>query len=199
MPNRRRSLLDPKARHARLINLVASLVRDGTRTPSVIIIEDIHWLDEASIEFVSALVNVAHVSRALLILTYRPTYLAPWKDGRRIPGNPARRIARRGCLGADPGFDRRSSFHPRDLRSHRRAKRRQSILCRGVDPVAGRQRRPRRPARKTTKRPREPPTETVAGDRSIRDRRAHRSPVVRRTRRSCRSARRSGGNFRSRC
>lgn len=73
--------LDPKARHARLINLVASLVRDGTRTPSVIIIEDIHWLDEASIEFVSALVNVAHISRALLILTYRSTYLVPWKDG----------------------------------------------------------------------------------------------------------------------
>ena len=74
-------VMEPKARHARLINLVASLVRDGTRTPLVIIIEDIHWLDEASIEFVSALVNVAHVSRALIILTYRPTYQAPWKDG----------------------------------------------------------------------------------------------------------------------
>jgi class 3 adenylate cyclase/tetratricopeptide (TPR) repeat protein len=73
--------MDPKVRHARLINLVASLVRDGTRTPSVIIIEDIHWLDEASIEFVSALVNIAHISRALIILTYRPTYQAPWTDG----------------------------------------------------------------------------------------------------------------------
>jgi class 3 adenylate cyclase len=73
--------LDPKVRHARLINLVSSLVRDGTRTPSVIIIEDIHWLDEASIEFVSALVDVVGTSRALLILTYRPTYQAPWKDG----------------------------------------------------------------------------------------------------------------------
>jgi adenylate cyclase len=74
-------LMDPKVRHARLVNLVASLVRDGTRTPSVIIIEDIHWLDEASIEFVSALVNIAHISRALIILTYRPSYQAPWTDG----------------------------------------------------------------------------------------------------------------------
>lgn len=74
-------VMDPKVRHARLVNLVASLVRDGARTPSVIIIEDIHWLDEASIEFVSALVNIAHVSRALIILTYRPTYQAPWTDG----------------------------------------------------------------------------------------------------------------------
>ncbi len=72
--------LDPKVRHARLINLVCSLVRDGIRTPSVIIIEDIHWLDEASLEFVSALVGVVGVSRVLLILTYRPTYQAPWTD-----------------------------------------------------------------------------------------------------------------------
>lgn len=73
--------MEPKTRHTRLVNLVVSLVRDGTRTPSVIIIEDIHWLDEASIEFVSALVNVAHVSRALIILTYRPSYHAPWQEG----------------------------------------------------------------------------------------------------------------------
>ena len=74
-------VLDPKARHARLINLVSSLVRDGTRTPSLIVIEDIHWLDEASVEFVSALVDIISVSRVLLILTYRPTFQVPWNDG----------------------------------------------------------------------------------------------------------------------
>ena len=74
-------MLDPKARHARLINLISSLVRDGTRTPSVIIIEDIHWLDEASVEFVSALVDIIAVSRVLLILTYRPNFQKPWNDG----------------------------------------------------------------------------------------------------------------------
>jgi adenylate cyclase len=73
--------LDPKTRHARLVNLVSSLVRDGTRTPSVIIVEDIHWLDEASVEFVSALVDIISVSRVLLILTYRPTFQVPWSDG----------------------------------------------------------------------------------------------------------------------
>jgi adenylate cyclase len=74
-------MLDPKTSHARLINLVSSLVRDGTRTPSVIIIEDIHWLDEASVEFVSALVDIISVSRVLLILTYRPTFPVPRTDG----------------------------------------------------------------------------------------------------------------------
>jgi class 3 adenylate cyclase/tetratricopeptide (TPR) repeat protein len=73
--------LDPKGRHAKLVNLVSSLVRDGTRTPSVIIIEDIHWLDEASVEFVSALVDIISVSRVVLILTYRPTFQVPWNEG----------------------------------------------------------------------------------------------------------------------
>ena len=42
-------VMDPKVRHARLVNLVASLVRDGTRTPSVIIIEDTTgWTRRAS-------------------------------------------------------------------------------------------------------------------------------------------------------
>jgi class 3 adenylate cyclase/tetratricopeptide (TPR) repeat protein len=72
--------LDPAARHARLIELVRALVRDGVRSPSIIIIEDVHWLDDASGEFISALVDVAPSSRALIILTYRPTLKAAWKD-----------------------------------------------------------------------------------------------------------------------
>lgn len=74
-------VLDPKTKHARLVNLVSSLVRDGTRTPSVIIVEDIHWLDEASLEFVSALVDIIADSRVLLILTYRTNFQAPWNEG----------------------------------------------------------------------------------------------------------------------
>ncbi|MBV9564490.1 MAG: AAA family ATPase, partial [Bradyrhizobium sp.] len=72
---------DPKARRARLINLVCSMVRDGTRTPTVIVIEDIHWLDEASVEFVAALVDVIASSGVLLVLTYRSTYQPPWARG----------------------------------------------------------------------------------------------------------------------
>jgi adenylate cyclase len=73
--------LDPKIRHGRLVNLVCSLVRDGTRIPSVLIIEDIHWLDEASLEFVSALVDAVAESCVLLVLTYRPGFQALWPEG----------------------------------------------------------------------------------------------------------------------
>lgn len=70
--------LNAKARRERLLGLVHELVTSvGTQT-SVIIFEDLHWLDEASGEFLSALVNAVAGTRILLLLNYRPVYLAPW-------------------------------------------------------------------------------------------------------------------------
>ncbi len=72
--------IDPKAKHARLLNLVGALVRDGVRTPTLIIIEDIHWFDDASNEMIATLIDAAPSSRALIILTYRPTLKAEWQS-----------------------------------------------------------------------------------------------------------------------
>jgi class 3 adenylate cyclase len=71
--------LDPPTKRARLLNLVRALVRDGVRVPTIIIVEDVHWLDEASHEVIAALIDVAPVSRALIILTYRPTLKVEWQ------------------------------------------------------------------------------------------------------------------------
>jgi class 3 adenylate cyclase/tetratricopeptide (TPR) repeat protein len=71
--------LDPPTKRARLLNFVRALVRDGVRTPTIIIIEDVHWLDEASNEVIAALVDTAPESCALIILTYRPTLKADWQ------------------------------------------------------------------------------------------------------------------------
>jgi adenylate cyclase len=71
--------VDPPAKRARLLNLVRALVRDGVRTPTIVIIEDVHWLDDASNEVIAALIDVAPASRALIILTYRPTLKAEWQ------------------------------------------------------------------------------------------------------------------------
>ena len=72
--------IDPKVKHARLLNLVRALVRDGIRTPTVIIIEDIHWFDDASSEVIATLIDAAPSSRAVIILTYRPTLKAEWQN-----------------------------------------------------------------------------------------------------------------------
>lgn len=72
--------LSPKARHGRLLGLLGELVRHAGAKPAVIIFEDLHWLDEASDAFLSALVDAVAGTRTLLLLNYRPLYKAPWSE-----------------------------------------------------------------------------------------------------------------------
>ena len=51
------SQLSPKARHSRLLDIIRHMVRQGGIITSVIIVEDLHWLDEASEDFVETLVD----------------------------------------------------------------------------------------------------------------------------------------------
>ncbi|MGH8821707.1 MAG: ATP-binding protein, partial [Rhodoferax sp.] len=68
----------PKARRARLLALFADMVRYTGATPSVIVVEDLHWLDEASAEFLDVLVQSVPGTRTLLLFNYRPLYKASW-------------------------------------------------------------------------------------------------------------------------
>jgi adenylate cyclase len=70
--------LGPRARQARLAGLLKRLVRHEPQLTRLIVIEDLHWLDEASEEFVSVLVDAVAGTRTLLVLNYRPAYKCPW-------------------------------------------------------------------------------------------------------------------------
>lgn len=72
--------LGPRARQTRLLTLLKNLVRHEASLERVILIEDLHWLDEASEEFVSALVEAVAGTRTLLLLNYRPSYRGPWSE-----------------------------------------------------------------------------------------------------------------------
>jgi adenylate cyclase len=70
--------LDPKARHARLRDILRRIIlAQGTAT-SVLIIEDLHWLDEASNEFITTLVDAIAGTKMMLVVNYRPGYSAEW-------------------------------------------------------------------------------------------------------------------------
>ncbi|MDO8778576.1 MAG: adenylate/guanylate cyclase domain-containing protein [Burkholderiaceae bacterium] len=69
--------LDSKSRHARLLQLTRAMVRQWT-VPSVIFFEDLHWMDEASAAFLTAIVEAVASTRTLLILNYRPSYKAQY-------------------------------------------------------------------------------------------------------------------------
>jgi adenylate cyclase len=77
-PHRPAPKLDPKARKTQLLDFVRNLPRSGTRDEStVVIVEDLHWIDSASEEFVEALSDAVVGTKTLLVLNFRPGFVAP--------------------------------------------------------------------------------------------------------------------------
>lgn len=70
--------LDPKARKTQLLDFVSSLPRSGPQDASTaVIIEDLHWIDSASLEFVEALADAVVGTKTLLVVNLRPGFVAP--------------------------------------------------------------------------------------------------------------------------
>ncbi len=67
--------MDPMERRAGILDaLRALLICGSSQRPVVMLIEDLHWIDEKSEEAIAALVDITAGSRVLMILTYRPGY-----------------------------------------------------------------------------------------------------------------------------
>jgi class 3 adenylate cyclase/tetratricopeptide (TPR) repeat protein len=72
--------MTPKMRHAALLDIISWLVGGHASNPYVIVMEDLHWLDDASETFLETFWDSIVGSYALMIVNYRPTYQAPWAD-----------------------------------------------------------------------------------------------------------------------
>jgi adenylate cyclase len=70
--------LNAKARRTRLLTIMSALVKHNADEASVVLIEDLHWLDEASEEFVAALVDAVVSTKIMVVLNYRSSYRSPW-------------------------------------------------------------------------------------------------------------------------
>lgn len=78
-PDRPAPLLDAGARQKQLLAIVQRLLHArGQREASVILIEDLHWLDRASEAFVNTLIDALGATRGLLLLNFRPEYQTTW-------------------------------------------------------------------------------------------------------------------------
>ena len=73
--------LTPEAVKARTFDVLRQLLLNGSdRKPVLIVVEDIHWIDRTSEEFLATLVERMAGRRAMLVATYRPGYRPPWLD-----------------------------------------------------------------------------------------------------------------------
>ncbi len=73
--------LSPEAVKARTFDVLRLLfLKTAARQPLVIVVEDVHWIDRTSEEFLSTLVTPVVGARVLLIATHRPGHGVPWMD-----------------------------------------------------------------------------------------------------------------------
>src|SRR5262249_45445870 len=71
--------MDPEARQRRLLGIVKGLIRGRSRRErAVLLMEDLHWFDDASLVFVEGAVEALAGTRTLLLLNFRPEYRAAW-------------------------------------------------------------------------------------------------------------------------
>jgi class 3 adenylate cyclase/tetratricopeptide (TPR) repeat protein len=112
-PDRPVGTIDPEARRRRLLELCRHLVRASAREQVVVyVVEDAHWIDPASDEFLASLVEATAGARSLVLITFRPEYAAAWMRRswyRQLPLSPLAPVVVASLLaellGADPSLD----------------------------------------------------------------------------------------------
>ena len=71
--------LEPKQKRDRIFEAMRDLlIRESQNSPLVIAVEDLHWMDKISEEFISYLIDWLANTHIMLILLYRPEYTHSW-------------------------------------------------------------------------------------------------------------------------
>jgi predicted ATPase/class 3 adenylate cyclase len=88
--------LTPAARKQKILDaLVDQLAGLARRAPVLVILEDAHWIDPTTDELFGLTVERLRDWRALLIVTCRPEYVAPWKGRDHVTALSLNRLGRR--------------------------------------------------------------------------------------------------------
>jgi adenylate cyclase len=91
-PGRPAPRLDPEARQRQILAVMRQVIQSVAEgRPTVTLIEDLHWIDDASGEFLEQMVEAQSGSQRLLLLNFRPEYHAEWMQKswyRQIPLTP---------------------------------------------------------------------------------------------------------------
>jgi len=58
--------------------LLTTLLRIAAQQPVLFVMEDLHWVDPSTLEFLNLLVDQGPTARILVLLTFRPDFSPPW-------------------------------------------------------------------------------------------------------------------------
>jgi class 3 adenylate cyclase len=80
----KRELTPQQRRQGTLEALTTQLVKLASQHPTLMIFEDIHWIDPTSLEVLNRTVDRIRTLPVLLIVTFRPEFNSPWTGQSRV-------------------------------------------------------------------------------------------------------------------
>ncbi len=73
--------MDPRVQRRRTLDAIKRiLLRESLNQPVIVIFEDLHWIDDATQEFLNLLAESIANARLLLLVNYRPEYSHQWNS-----------------------------------------------------------------------------------------------------------------------
>jgi len=75
--------------------LLTILLRIAAQQPVLFVMEDLHWVDPSTLEFLTLLVDQGPTARILALLTFRPDFTPPWTGRSHLTQVTVHRLPRR--------------------------------------------------------------------------------------------------------
>jgi tetratricopeptide (TPR) repeat protein len=72
--------VEPGKQKELLLGALRQILLGDAQQPVLILAEDLHWADPTSLELLALLAGEVHATRALLLMTTRPGFRAPWLE-----------------------------------------------------------------------------------------------------------------------
>lgn len=89
------SLMPQRQKQKTLEVLLTWLLKEAEQQPVYFIMEDLHWADPSTLEFLSLLIEQIPTVRMLMLLTFRPDFHASWAGRSHITHIALSRLTRR--------------------------------------------------------------------------------------------------------
>jgi class 3 adenylate cyclase/predicted ATPase len=88
-------LSPPMMKKRTLEALVAVMEAMAHEEPVLIVVEDVHWVDPSTLEFLTLLIDRLQSHRILLLITYRPGFTPPWQAFPHVTAFALNHLSRR--------------------------------------------------------------------------------------------------------
>src|SRR2546430_11429423 len=75
--------------------LLTVMLRIAAQQPMLFVMEDLHWVDPTTLEFLSLLVDQGPTARILALWTFRPDFSPPWTGRSHLTQVTLSRLPRR--------------------------------------------------------------------------------------------------------